>query len=506
MSTADVQILEPEDVRSLEADLEQLKRTVAVASLSTFCLGYNTGIVAGAQEGIMEDLHLQNLAVAELVSAALLGATVGALCGQSANTLGRRRALLTTAALFVVSPLLSALSPNYAVLLFGRTLTGIPIGVSSVLTNLYITEVSPAVCRGRLGGWAPFIGTGGILVSYLVSAALQPFSHEAWRWQIGLAAVPAAAQLLLSANLPETPRWLLSQSRKEEAKDSLRQLFRKVGRECIEDEVYKLEADLCRSNVPSVRIWGLCSGEHRAATLVGVGINVLQQVSGINVFIYFAQGILDDAGFGSYAMISAAIVSCIQLLATAALIRYIDKMGRRPLAAIGIIGMLVGLMLIVLGSLLRGFGVSVGVTAWFALSSMLIYRAAFSLSLGPLPYVMTSEFFAQEARAAGVAFCWAMNWLSNFGVSLSFKVLVKALPGPFGQALIFGMYMFFCIIALVFVYMLLPETNGVSLEAERTRNRTANSEILLPVLLACKVLGISLDPRIALLSERCAPR
>mmetsp|Transcript_19141 Transcript_19141/g.39891 ORF Transcript_19141/g.39891 Transcript_19141/m.39891 type:complete len:486 (+) Transcript_19141:98-1555(+) len=476
MSTADVQILEPEDVRSLEADLEQLKRTVAVASLSTFCLGYNTGIVAGAQEGIMEDLHLQNLAVAELVSAALLGATVGALCGQSANTLGRRRALLTTAALFVVSPLLSALSPNYAVLLFGRTLTGIPIGVSSVLTNLYITEVSPAVCRGRLGGWAPFIGTGGILVSYLVSAALQPFSHEAWRWQIGLAAVPAAAQLLLSANLPETPRWLLSQSRKEEAKDSLRQLFRKVGRECIEDEVYKLEADLCRSNVPSVRIWGLCSGEHRAATLVGVGINVLQQVSGINVFIYFAQGILDDAGFGSYAMISAAIVSCIQLLATAALIRYIDKMGRRPLAAIGIIGMLVGLMLIVLGSLLRGFGVSVGVTAWFALSSMLIYRAAFSLSLGPLPYVMTSEFFAQEARAAGVAFCWAMNWLSNFGVSLSFKVLVKALPGPFGQALIFGMYMFFCIIALVFVYMLLPETNGVSLEAERTRNRTANSE------------------------------
>ncbi|CAK9024026.1 Facilitated trehalose transporter Tret1 [Durusdinium trenchii] len=175
-----------------------------------------------------------------------------------------------------------------------------------------------------------------------------------------------------------------------------------------------------------------------AATFVGVGINVLQQVSGINVFIYFAEQILDDAGLGHYAMLSAAIVSGIQLAATAALIRYIDKLGRRPLAATGIVGMLVGLMLIVVGSLLRGAGALLSVTAWFALSSMLIYRAAFSLSLGPLPYVMTSEFFAQEARAAGVGFCWAMNWLSNFGVSLCFKVLVKALPGPYGQAIIFG--------------------------------------------------------------------
>ncbi|CAK9026580.1 unnamed protein product [Durusdinium trenchii] len=296
----------------------------------------------------MEDLKLENLAVAELVSAALLGATVGALCGQFANSLGRRRALLTTALLFLAAPLLSATAPNYGLLLFGRTLTGIPIGVSSVLTNLYITEVSPAVCRGRLGGWAPFIGTSGILVSYLVSAVLQTFPNAAWRFQIGLGAVPALAQLFLSGNLPETPRWLLSQSRKGEAKESLRQLFRK------------------------------------------------------------------------------------------ALIRYIDKLGRRPLAATGIVGMLVGLMLIVVGSLLRGAGALLSVTAWFALSSMLIYRAAFSLSLGPLPYVMTSEFFAQEARAAGVGFCWAMNWLSNFGVSLCFKVLVKALPGPYGQAIIFG--------------------------------------------------------------------
>jgi len=400
------------------------------------------------------------------------------LCGQFANTLGRRRALLITATLFVIAPLLSALAPDYLALLFGRTLTGIPIGVSSVLTNLYITEVSPAVCRGRLGGWAPFIGTSGILVSYLVSAALQPLPYQAWRWQIGLAVLPASAQLLLAANLPETPRWLLSQARANDAKESLRQLFRKVTDTCIEEEMAKLEADLCSSNLPSIRLWGLCSVEHRGATLVGVGINVLQQVSGINVFIYFAEEILEHAGLKKYAMISAAIVSFIQLLATAALIRYIDKIGRRPLAAIGIVGMLGGLLLMVLGSLLRGAGVPVKITAGFALCSMLIYRAAFSLSLGPLPYVMTSEFFAQEARAAGVGFCWAMNWLSNFGVTLSFPVLAKAFPSSLGQAFIFGMYMLFCVVALVFVLVLLPETNGVSLEAqvERNRARTAGSE------------------------------
>lgn len=481
MSTSSIQMLynaEEESRQTLDTDLGQLKRTVAVASLSTFCLGYNTGIVAGAQEAIMEDLKLENLAVAELVSAALLGATVGALCGQFANSLGRRRALLTTALLFLAAPLLSATAPNYGLLLFGRTLTGIPIGVSSVLTNLYITEVSPAVCRGRLGGWAPFIGTSGILVSYLVSAVLQTFPNAAWRFQIGLGAVPALAQLFLSGNLPETPRWLLSQSRKGEAKESLRQLFRKVHSRCIEEEMSRLEGDLrAISDVPNVPMWGLFGGQHRAATFVGVGINVLQQVSGINVFIYFAEQILDDAGLGHYAMLSAAIVSGIQLAATAALIRYIDKLGRRPLAATGIVGMLVGLMLIVVGSLLRGAGALLSVTAWFALSSMLIYRAAFSLSLGPLPYVMTSEFFAQEARAAGVGFCWAMNWLSNFGVSLCFKVLVKALPGPYGQAIIFGMYMFFCVVALVFVLLLLPETNGVSLEAhaERARLREESS-------------------------------
>ncbi|CAE7409194.1 csbC [Symbiodinium pilosum] len=397
---------------SLEADLAQLKRTVAIASLSTFCLGYNTGIVAGAQRGIHEDTsfdHGGGLASGVLVSSALLAAAVGAFGGQVANLVGRRRTLLAVAGLFALAPIAMAAAPSFCWLLVARSLCGLSIGVSSVLTNLYITEVSPAVCRGRLGGWAPFIGTSGILASYIVSAALQPFPSQAWRWQFGLAVLPALAQLLLSQHLPETPRWLLAQSQREDARRCLQLLFPKAAPSCLDEELSRLEADLSHvADVPAVTSLGLCQAEHRASTIVGVAINVLQQVSGINVFIYFAPQILEDAGFGRYSMISTVLVSLIQLTATAVLIRYIDRIGRRPLALVGLIGMMAGLLLLIAGSVERGAGMAVAFTAWFSLSGMLLFRAAFSLSLGPLPYVMTSEFFKQEARAAG-RLCWFLH-------------------------------------------------------------------------------------------------
>eukprot|EP00930_Biecheleria_cincta_P050252 TRINITY_DN35425_c0_g1_i1.p1 TRINITY_DN35425_c0_g1~~TRINITY_DN35425_c0_g1_i1.p1 ORF type:complete len:516 (+),score=67.37 TRINITY_DN35425_c0_g1_i1:37-1548(+) len=465
---------------SLEEDLKQLSRTVATASLSLFCLGYNTAIVAGVQEGLKHDTSFGGvsggLATGELASCALASAAVGALAGQVANMIGRRKTLLSAALLFFVTPLLTAAVPNFRLLLAARILSGFAIGLASVLTNLYISEVSPAVCRGRLGGWGPFIGTTGILVSYVVSSALDPLPNGAWRWQFGLASVPAFIQLLLHRNLPETPRWLLSNSRPDEAKAALKRLFPLAAEACLDEEIKRLEEDLdsARQTHP-VRTLGLCQAPHRVPTIIGVSINVLQQVSGINVFIYFGPTILQQAGFGNYSMISTTVVSVIQLSATAVLIKYIDIIGRRPLALRGILGMLVGLALLAGGSIMRATGLATAITAWPSLLGMLIFRAAFSLSLGPLPYVMTSEFFAQEARASGVGLCWAMNWISNFGVSLSFPVMSEALPGDRGQALIFGIYAFFSAVAYVVVFCLLPETNGVRLDGAG-RHPTATDE------------------------------
>ncbi|CAE7242701.1 ywtG [Symbiodinium sp. CCMP2592] len=290
-------------------------------------------------------VHGSGLAAGVLVSSALPAAALGAFGGQVANLVGRRRTLLAVASLFALAPLAMAAAPSFLFLLAARFLCGLSIGVSSVLTNLYITEVSPAVCRGRLGGWAPFIGTSGILVSYIVSSALQPFPCQAWRWQFGLAVLPALLQLLLSRQLPETPRWLLAQSRKEEARQSLQQLFPKAAPSCVDEELSRLEVDLGHTaEVAAISSWNLCSTEHRASTLVGVAINVLQQVSGINVFIYFAPQILEDAGFGRYSMVSTVLVSLIQLTATAVLIQFIDRVGRRPLALIGLAGMMAGLL------------------------------------------------------------------------------------------------------------------------------------------------------------------
>ncbi|CAE8725964.1 unnamed protein product, partial [Polarella glacialis] len=382
---------------TLESDLRQLQRTVAAASLSTFCLGYNTGIVAGAQAGLQQDPAFgvlnTSLADGELVSCALLGAAVGAVCGQFANLVGRRRMLLAVAVVFLISPIAMALSPDFVSLLAARTMSGMSIGVSSVLVNLYITEVSPAACRGRLGGWAPFIGTTGILVSYVVSSLLGPLTYGAWRWQFGLASVPALCILILQGSIPETPRWLLSQSRRGEAKESMARLFPKASEESLEAELQRIEAELSHSmQLNSVSTIGLFK-THRMPTFIGMSINILQQVSGINVFIYFAPEILAEAGFGNKSMVMTTLISLLQLTATAVLIRYIDKVGRRPLALGGLLGMLAGLAFLVVADLLRGSGANRSLTAVGSLLGMLIFRASFSLSLGPLPYIMTSEFF-----------------------------------------------------------------------------------------------------------------
>lgn len=469
---------------ALASDLSRLRITVFTASLNTICLGYNTAIIAGAKLYLEKDPDFAELVRPEetaslvegmLVGCILAGAAIGGAVSFVMDVTGRRPAMMTVALIFIVGPVTMALAPNIWVLIAARSIVGLGVGVSSVLVNLYISEIAPAEVRGQLGGWAPFLGTSGILVSYIVSTVLGLLPNGAWRWQLGVAAVPALAQLILHRFIPETPRWLLSKDLQEEAMVSLRHLFPSAPASVLEAEVERIQADLSASQASDKL--GMCDlfTRYRLATTLGISINVLQQVSGINVVIYFGPSILGTAGFNdSGAMVATCLVSLMQLVATAVLIRQVDKIGRRPLALFGILLMMAGLALLVISFFgeaahLGGSGLDSGWTAWAAIIGMFVFRGAFSLSLGPLPYIMTSEFFPQEARAAGSALSWFSNWISNFGVSLSFPIIARAFKKSIGEdegvAVIFCVYIVFSGVAYLLVRKMLPETRGLRLEA-----------------------------------------
>lgn len=477
--TRDVLLQSPVEAE-LGDDLSRLRCTVLTVSLSQICLGYNTAVVAGAMLGIKDDPAFHELRGHErgfyqgmVVSCALAGAAIGAACGVSADYIGRRPAILGVAGIFTVGPLIMAMAPALWVLIIARTVTGLGVGVTSVLVNLYISEIAPAEVRGQLGGWAPFLGTSGILLSYIVSAVMDLFPYWTWRIQFGLGAVPAICQLLLCRFLPETPRWLLANGCREQANASLRQLFPKTPEAQIEAELQRTESRMSSQVAGTLGFCAVCR-EHPLASFLGISINVLQQVSGINVVIYFGPTILEEAGFKDFgSMVATASVSIMQLLATAILIRQVDKIGRRPLALIGIVLMMAGLGLLATSFFLKGAHIGgIGLRsspAWLAVGGMFVYRGAFSMSLGPLPYIMTSEFFPQEARAAGTALSWMSNWLANFCVSLSFPIAKDALESVFdngdGVAIVLCIYVLFSLVALIMVYKLLPETRGLQLEA-----------------------------------------
>jgi len=435
-----------------------------------FCFGYNTAVIAGALLYMEEDPGLAPLNSFEqgaIVSCALAGATLGALMLSLLDRFGHRPTLLLTAWGFVVGPAITAAAPHLALLIVGRVVAGISVGLTSGIVNLYINEIAPAHVRGELSGLAPFVGTLGCLVSFVASLVLGSY----WRVQLGIAVAPALLMLLLQHNLHESPRWVAShmmQTSPNAAVSSLQRFFPDAPRAVLDEEMNRLVQASAASDAA-------CSlsliTRHTSAFLRGVMLNVLQQVSGINVVIYFGPTILASAGFTTSAAMWAMIgVSVTQLAATMLLVKLVDVVGRRPLALWGLWMMCAGLGVLMLAFSVQGSAVHPRglTTSLLAVSGMFLFRASFSLSLGPLPYVMTSELFPQEVRAAGVSVSWAANWWSNLLVAQSFPVLHAWLSTRLGahgsMVMIFGGFVAFCLLGFVLVWWALPETKGISLE------------------------------------------
>jgi sugar porter (SP) family MFS transporter len=423
-----------------------------ISALAGLLFGYDTGVISGAILFVRKDFLLSTFQEEVVVSAVLLGAVAGAAFGgKLADALGRRKLLIQVAILFMIGAIGTALAPSPTLLAIGRVVVGVAIGIASFTAPLYISEVSPPAIRGKLVSLNQLMITLGIVVSYLADYGLA--GMEAWRWMFGLAAVPALILLIGLFFVPESPRWLMSRSHEDQARAVL-QRIRESGD--VSAELAEIKADLSMQEGS----WReLLNVSLRRPLIIGIGLAIFQQFTGINTVIYYAPTIFQLAGLhsASAAILATVGVGVVNVLLTIVALRMLDRAGRRPLLLYGLVGMVISLGVLGGAFLLAG---SSPVVAWLAVISLAVYVACFAIGLGPVFWLLISEIYPLKIRGRAMGVATMMNWGSNLIVALTFLSLLHSL----GRSATFWLYAVIGIIAWFFVYRLVPETKGRTLE------------------------------------------
>ncbi len=433
------------------------------AALGGLLFGYDTGVISGALIFIKREFGLTTAAEEVVVSGVLLGATIGATFGgKAADLFGRRSVLLVTAAIFGVGALASAFAPSPAVLIVSRVVLGLAIGLASMNVPVYLSEVAPPHARGWVVSLFQLAVTIGIVVAYLTDYAFA--GVEGWRWMLGLAVAPA---LVFGAGmffLPETPRWLIRGGHYEVAH---RVLVRIRDLADVNVEIKEIKASLAQQ-AESGHWNDLLRRQVQPALVVGLGLAVFQQITGINTVIYYAPKILQTAGFNSAsgAILATVGVGVVNVVMTIVAMFLVDRAGRRPLLLVGIAG-----MIITLGALGLSFRYPSGQLAWIAVVCLMGYVASFAISLGPIFWLLIAEIYPLKIRGLAEGTAATFNWASNLIVSLTFLTLVEKL----GASSTFVLYAFASVASWLFAYCFVPETKGRTLEQIeafwRARNR-----------------------------------
>jgi sugar porter (SP) family MFS transporter len=426
-----------------------------VAALGGLLFGYDTGVISGALLFIREALALSPTMQGILVAIVLAGAAVGAAgAGALSDRFGRRRVILVAALLFVAGAVLSAVAAELTLLLVGRFLVGLAIGVASMLTPLYLAEIAPARDRGAIVSLNQLCITIGILVSYLVGFALASVP-EGWRWMLGLGALPGAILTIGMLILPESPRWLAGHGRTEDAGSVLQRLR---GDADISEELRALRTDIALEGRQLARWTELLSQRLRQPLVIGVGLAMFQQITGINTVIYFAPTIFESAGLPSAAIsiLATAGVGAVNVIMTIVSIRLIDRLGRRQLLFWSLGGM-AATLLVLAGAFYVGAS---GGLAWIAVASVAAFVGFFAIGLGPVFWLLIAEIFPLALRGRAMSLATVANWVFNLVVAATFLDLVSAV----GSARAFLMYAILSFVALWFVVAKVPETKGHTLE------------------------------------------
>jgi sugar porter (SP) family MFS transporter len=429
--------------------------TAAIAGLGGLLFGYDTGVIAGALLFIKGDFDLGSFAQGLVVAAVPIGAVVGAgIAGPAADRYGRRLMILLAAAVFIVGALASAAAPGVEVLVIARVVIGVAIGLASAASPVYISEVAPPESRGRLVSFFQLAVTIGILLAYLVGLA---FDHtEGWRWMLGLGCVPALALAFGMLRMPQSPRWLVMSGDDFAARAALARI-RVNDPDAIDRELEEIKGSL--DEKPGA--WSeLLAPVVKAALVVGVGLAILQQVTGINTVIYYAPTIVEFTGVDSSAgsILAAVGVGIVNVGMTVVALRLLDRAGRRTLLFIGVSGM--SLALFALGAAFKIAGGGSTLASAIAIASLMLYVASFAVSLGPVFWLLNAEIYPLSVRSKAAGVGTMANWTFNFIVSLTFLLLIEEL----GRSGAFWLYGGIGLLTLAFCWKFVPETKGKRLE------------------------------------------
>lgn len=422
--------------------------SVTVA-LGGFLFGFDTAVISGGEQAIQRLWNLSDFMVGQMVAMGLYGTIAGAVFGGiPAERWGRKPTLIFIGVLYLICSLGSAFSPDVNALMFFRFLGGLGVGASSVVAPMYISEIAPADRRGRLTAMFQFNIVLGIVIAYLSNWLIGRAAGEDWRLMLGVMAVPSIIYGVLVLFVPESPRWLIShKNRVEEA----RKILAEINPATVDASV---AAILAPSSDKTSGLGHFLSGKFNFPILLAFLFAFFNQLSGINAVIYYAPRILEETGLGkSAALLSTVGIGLVNLVFTMLGLALIDRYGRRFLMYVGSIGYIVSLSCV-------AFVFFNGISGLFVPILLFVFIAAHAIGQGAVIWVFISEVFPNSVRAYGNSLGSSTHWV--------FAALIAGLfplfNGKFGGGVIFAFFAFMMVFQLLFVWKMMPETKGVSLE------------------------------------------
>jgi sugar porter (SP) family MFS transporter len=428
-----------------------------IVAMGGFLFGFDTAVISGAEQAIQRYWNLSAVEHGLTVSIALIGTILGALLGNiPSDRLGRRTTLILIAVIYLVASLGTALATNWYVFLLFRFLGGVGVGASSVTAPVYISEIAPASMRGRLVAMFQFNIVLGILISYLSNYFIGQGGEDAWRWMLGVQVVPSLLFLVLLRLVPESPRWLYTKAGK---KEEARAVLQAINPHHYEEELANIERAQEEEKQAGATSQ-LLSKEYRFPIFLAVVFAVFNQVSGINAIIYYAPRIFEMTGLAqSSSLLSTVGIGLVNFVFTLLAINFIDRVGRKTLMLIGSVGLIITLGLVALTFYNQDFN------SYSIVVYLLVYIAFFAFSQGAVIWVFISEIFPNQVRAKGQTLGSFTHWVLAALIAFSFPTLTEKLGG--GHTFLFFALMM--VLQLIFVWRVMPETKGKSLEQiERT--------------------------------------
>jgi sugar porter (SP) family MFS transporter len=428
-----------------------------VGSTGGFLFGFDTSVISGVIEYIANPkvFNLGEIAKGWTVSCIIIGCMIGCvLAGPLSSRFGRKKTLLLTALVFLASSLGCAVSQSLAAFIAFRIVAGVAVGAASMLAPIYIAELSPPRHRGKLVSLNLFAIFLGQSTAFYSNYFLRDFGGaDNWRWMLAVMAIPSFLLFLSLLFAPESPRWLIGKRRYQPA---LRILTRINGAKEADLELNEILDSM--QNETRGKFADCFRHGTRAVLIVGILLAIFQQVTGINVVMYYAPAIFKSAGFGnSSALFQTALMGMVNLTFSVVSMFFVDKVGRKPLMVIGSVGMAIAMFLLAV-TFISGHA-----QGYFVLFCIMGYLAAFGFSLGPVVWVLISELFPNRIRSYAVAIATFMLWAANFVVTLTFPYLLGHLKGW-----CFVIYGAMCVLCLLFVAKYLRETKGKTLEQIET--------------------------------------